>query len=633
MRHSTIVRTLFFGLVFLLGSYCHPGSARSQFAIRPASPPAYIHAGRSERRKSATEQPLSTLYSHGNPTAEEQWILERINWARAHPDSEGIRLANVTDQYVVSDYQQWQTPTPQQVRSDFATYPAEPPLAFNASLITSATNHSKEMLAVDSMYHVGPDGTHMTRMNAAGYFPTGYSGENVGAYDRDLEEDHDGFQIDFGNPGLGHRLNDMNFDPTGPFYREIGIGIIHGGAGWPDVGPIITTEDFGDAGKTFILGVAYTDNNHNNFYDIGEGDSGVKITVTGGSYYAVTSGSGGYAIPYSGPNGSVTVTASGWPFPTPVTKTVDFEGENVKVDFNPDLTDYPTQATLVLPAADTTVNADSVTFTWDSVALATKYHIEIGTDSLLKKTLVKNDSLLTAPDTVFKYGIFKDSTTYYWRVQAKNLKGLGPWSSIAVFSVGLSPSPVMLISPANGAIVGDSDVTFLWHIANKGVQSYSIVVSSKKTMSDTVWSDMIQSNPNDTTDIAPALNFQVGQTYYWTVYAYNDFGWGHPSAANSFAFASSSVASPTSTTEPAIAISPNPAMGMTHIYFTLPTTQDVSLHLFNSVGEKVKSAALGTRPAGPNEYDFDGSSLAAGTYSFELRVGSQIRTGRIVLVK
>ncbi|MFI5201554.1 MAG: FlgD immunoglobulin-like domain containing protein, partial [Candidatus Kapaibacterium sp.] len=537
---------------------------------------------------------------------------------------------NVTDQYVVSDYQQWGDPTPQQVRSDFATYPVEPPLAFNASLITSATNHSKEMLLVDSMYHVGPDGDPLTRMKNAGYMPTGYTGENCGAYDRDLEEDHDGFQIDFGNPGLGHRMNIMNFDPTGPFYREIGIGIIHGGAGWPDVGPIITTEDFGDAGKTFILGVAYTDNNHNHFYDIGEGDSGVKITVSGGSYYAVTSGSGGYAIPFSG-SGSVTVTASGGPFPTPVTKTIDFNGENVKVDFNPDLTGYPTQASLVFPVADTTVNSDSVAFTWNSVALAKNYHIEIGTDSLLKKTLLKNDSVLTAPDTVFKYGIFKDSTTYYWRVQAKNAKGLGPWSAIAAFTVGLPPSPIVLISPSNAATVGDSDVTFLWRMANKGVQSYAIVVSSKKTMTDTIWSDMLYI-PNDTTDVGPASNFQAGQTYYWTVSGYNDFGWGRPSAPNSFNFASSSVA-PSNISTDAISISPNPAMGLARIYFSLATAQDVSLRLFNSVGEEVKSIALGTRPAGPNEYDFDGSSLAAGTYSFELRVGSRIQGGRIVLIK
>jgi hypothetical protein len=34
-----------------------------------------------------------------------------------------------------------------------------------------------------------------------------------------------------------------------------------------------------------------------------------------------------------------------------------------------------------------------------------------------------------------------------------------------------------------------------------------------------------------------------------------------------------------------------------------------------------------------NRYDFDGSRLAAGTYSFELRVGNRTETGRIVLIK
>ncbi|HZK75472.1 MAG TPA: hypothetical protein VFD13_01065, partial [Candidatus Kapabacteria bacterium] len=161
MKHPLIFRSILFVSFLFIGWFYQPRLACSQLAKRPASPPAYVHAPQSESRKTG-DQPLSTLYSQGNPTAEEQWILERINWARAHPDSEGIRLANVTDQYVVSDYQQWGDPTPALVRSDFATYPAEPPLAFNASLITSATNHSKEMLLVDSMYHVGPDGSPLS---------------------------------------------------------------------------------------------------------------------------------------------------------------------------------------------------------------------------------------------------------------------------------------------------------------------------------------------------------------------------------------------------------------------------------------------------------------------------------------
>ena len=41
----------------------------------------------------AVSAPTATLYSHGNPTAEEQYILELVNRARANPAEEGLRLA------------------------------------------------------------------------------------------------------------------------------------------------------------------------------------------------------------------------------------------------------------------------------------------------------------------------------------------------------------------------------------------------------------------------------------------------------------------------------------------------------------------------------------------------------------
>jgi len=596
-------------------------------------------------------EPLSQRYNnYGDPSQDEQYYLELLNRARMNPPAAGVEISKTTDPDVTFEFTYWDgqdanEPTPAKIKSDFATYQPKQPLAMNASLLTAARAHSQDMLDSNYQGHQGTDGSWpWDRAQKAGYpslYPgtSPYVGENAAAYAKSVYDAYAGWLIDFGVPNdtqYGHRNNCLEFeggsDSINPGYTECGPGMIPDpGEGYPThTGPLVSTLDLGDAGKHFILGVVYNDLNKNGLYDPGEGISGVRIDIPGAAYYAVSATQGGYAIPYSGQNGSVTVTASGGPFPTPVTKTVDFEGENVKVDFNPDLTGYPTQVTLVLPAADTTVNFDSVTFRWDSVALAQNYHIELGTDSLFKSAIAKNDSGIKL--TYFAFGVLKDSSTYYWRVQAKNAKGVGPWSPTQAFSVGLSPSPVTLISPANAATVGDSEVTFLWHTANKGVQSYSIVVSSKKAMTDTIWSDMLYV-PNDTTDVGPASNFQVGQTYYWTAYAYNDFGWGRPSAPNSFTFASSSVASSTSAMEPAITISPNPATGMARIYFTLATAQDVSLRLFNSVGEEVKSIALGTRPAGPNEYDFDGSSLAAGTYSFELRVGSQIRTGRIVLVK
>ena len=46
-----------------------------------------------------------TQYSHGDPTAEEQYMLELINRARANPEEEGVRVMDTEDARVQSAYQ------------------------------------------------------------------------------------------------------------------------------------------------------------------------------------------------------------------------------------------------------------------------------------------------------------------------------------------------------------------------------------------------------------------------------------------------------------------------------------------------------------------------------------------------
>ena len=53
-----------------------------------------------------------------------------------------------------------------------------------------------------------------------------------------------------------------------------------------------------------LTGVAYHDANGNGQYDPGEGVAGATVTMDGGAYYAVTSASGGYALPLVNADGT-----------------------------------------------------------------------------------------------------------------------------------------------------------------------------------------------------------------------------------------------------------------------------------------------------------------------------------------
>jgi len=297
----------------------------------------------------------------GNPTAAEQLVLEIINRARANPTAEGTRLSTTAVSGNPSLTNGLSAGIPGGNIAEGLVAPdnvvgARPPLAMNAILRSSAQSHCNDLYNNDLFQHNSSNGTiFSTRIKNAGYnwqVPGGMVGENI-AYaggsapgvHGTAEQLENILMIDEGIGGRGHRVNLLNtHDP--PYFREIGIFYLHHDT--PTATKQMTdlvTQDFGTipANGPFILGVVFDDNG-NNFYDIGEGLSGVTVRLNPpGAFYAVTGTAGGYAFPYSG-GGSVIVEATGGVFGTGVaTKVVALTGENIKVDFKPsDLTDSDT---------------------------------------------------------------------------------------------------------------------------------------------------------------------------------------------------------------------------------------------------------------------------------------------------
>jgi hypothetical protein len=226
------------------------------------------------------------------------------------------------------------------------------PLSFQEDLLTMAQLHTQDMFENEFQGHTsssnppppfGPGYTFGQRLDAVGY--EGSAGENVFSSADSVAHGHAGFDVDWGNsssPGApfynsafngqgmqnpaGHRRNIHNGD-----FKEIGVGVINGTNG--SVGPQLVTQDFGDPGDIrYITGVVYEDLNSNNFYDIGEGRSGVRVDVDGSAFFAVSTSSGGYSVPVP-INGTYPITFSGGGYQTFMTTATVLNGENEKVDY------------------------------------------------------------------------------------------------------------------------------------------------------------------------------------------------------------------------------------------------------------------------------------------------------------
>lgn len=254
-----------------------------------------------------------SIYNFGNPDADEQHYIELINRARANPPAEGARLAVTTDPDVLTAYSFYHVDLAM-MQSEFNALPPLPPLAPNANLTAAARGHSAWMLAHATQSHnqTNPPNTPHDRILAAGYVPL-TTGENIFAYSENSWHGHAGFQVDWGiggtggmQVGRGHRMSIHSED-----FREIGVGIVRGTNN--GVGPQVVTENFGAplSGAFFATGVAYYDLNNNNFYDGGEGISGLSVNVQGAAMSCITASGGGWAVPIPNAAATRTITFSG----------------------------------------------------------------------------------------------------------------------------------------------------------------------------------------------------------------------------------------------------------------------------------------------------------------------------------
>lgn len=297
-------------------------------------------------------------YTHGEPSAEEQYLLELANRARANPAAEGKRLADTTDpdEKMALDFFKVDRA---KVKRDFASYAPRPPLSMNPQLTRAARRHSADMARNHFQGHTGSDGsTTASRLVESGFAPISSANESVYSnYVPDLSFAHAGFQVDWGygaggvQPGLGHRDNIMNFRNT--VFKEVGMGVtMRTGMNAQKYGKVAVAQKFGTrfTHPLFLVGVVYHDANNNHVCDPGEGLPGIEVTPSGGSHYAVTSQSGGYSIPFFTVHENATVTFRGKGLGSDRTLKFSVVNENTKVDLRLASYSLPTVRIKILDA-------------------------------------------------------------------------------------------------------------------------------------------------------------------------------------------------------------------------------------------------------------------------------------------
>jgi len=78
---------------------------------------------------------------------------------------------------------------------------------------------------------------------------------------------------------------------------------------------------------------------------------------------------------------------------------------------------------------------------------------------------------------------------------------------------------------------------------------------------------------------------------------------------------------------------PNPFKSSTTIRFSLPSSQFVTLKVYDKSGHEIRTLLSARKTAGSHELRFDGSQLSPGIYLFQLQVGQSVESQKMVLIK
>jgi hypothetical protein len=237
-----------------------------------------------------------------------------------------------------------------------------------------------------------------------------------------------------------------------------------------------------------------------------------------------------------------------------------FDNAANNITLNIDATDYskfvPGKVQLSLPVDNSTGITYPVGLIWNSVPGTISYRVQLSTDSSFTSVIVDTTGLTSLSFPLFT---LNNLTEYYWRVNATNAVGTGPWSQVWNFwTIGMPYRTELLYPPANSQNI-PVNVNFKWNRPQEKllkllIDNYPFKINNvniknfysgkKKTANVTRYcfeltDDSTKMNYlvydttfTDTTKQVSGLHYMTN--YWWRVKAANEAGWGDSAGWSSF---------------------------------------------------------------------------------------------------
>lgn len=208
--------------------------------------------------------------------------------------------------------------------------------------------------------------------------------------------------------------------------------------------------------------------------------------------------------------------------------------------------------------------------------------------------------------------------------QFQGLMGSGRLNATKALTTDSPPAIPKLVSPAQDEEDIQQQMIFSWRNAPLA-QRYQLQVSLTEDF--TLSTPILDTETNGIFFNFSELNLET--EYFWRVRGVNEFGDGRWS--ETFRFTTTDRVPPLS---PQLAQNfPNPFNPTTVIEFGLSENTDVTLEVYNVLGQKVATVFSGPLTTGWHSKSFNAAGLSSGVYLYRLRTQSSNITRKMLLVK
>jgi hypothetical protein len=194
----------------------------------------------------------------------------------------------------------------------------------------------------------------------------------------------------------------------------------------------------------------------------------------------------------------------------------DFTTYTIKVDSSLSLSGA--KVILVSPAAGFVTSNDEISFSWQSIDVATTYRVEIRSPNWDNGARVF-DPIFTSVPSISLLDFDGEEGDFAWAVQAENDFSKSVFSDPRSFTIDFTaPATPGLTKPIDNAILNDSVVQMQW--VRPG-ENGSPISDSVFIYTDQNETNLIRSALVNVTSLTDTFNFG---TYYWKVRSYDAAG-------------------------------------------------------------------------------------------------------------